>query len=81
MVSTGKITKAQREKKERDDATAATIRATLTDYYPGKWAQLVSYGPTCCCTLKTKWVAAGGGVPAGVCPLHPWSHIFTRAGS
>lgn len=79
-MTTGKITKAQREKKEHDDETATSIRATLNDYYPGKWAAEANYGPVCSCTLKTKWIAAGGGVPAGVCPVHPWSHIFAKAG-
>lgn len=79
-MTTGKITKAQREKMERDAHTTDAIRLTLGDYYPGKWAEQVSYGPTCCCTLRTKWVAAGGGVPKNQCQLHPWAHIFTKAG-
>lgn len=80
-MTTGKITKAQRERKERDDATASVIRQTLDGYYPGKWAEQVNSGPVCSCTLKTKWVAAGGGTPTGICPVHPWSHVFTKAGA
>lgn len=80
-MATGKITKAQREKKEHDDETATSIRATLNGYYPGKWAAEVNYGPACLCGKPLgKWASFGGGIPSGICYRHPWSHIFAKAG-
>lgn len=53
------------------DADRARIKATLDDYYPGKWAELVSPGPACRCgKRRTPWQAAGGGIDDGRCPRH-----------
>lgn len=81
MATTGKLTKAQREKKEHDDATASLIRASLVGYYPGKWSDILRVKPVCICGKPMqKWHAEGGGVPNGICYRHPWAHVFTKAG-
>lgn len=79
MATTGRITKAQREMKERMDIATEGIRAQVATSYPGRWAAEVNYGPACCCGLKTKWIAAGGGIPQGTCARHPWAHMFVKA--
>jgi hypothetical protein len=82
MATTGKITKAQRERKERDDVVTVGIRAQVATYFPGRWAGEVAYGPACCCGVHAfKWPAAGGGIPSGICHRHPWAHLFVRADS
>lgn len=79
MVTTGKITKAQLANKIQMDIATEGIRAQIATAYPGMWAAQANYGPACCCGLRTKWIAEGGGIPTGTCARHPWAHMFVRA--
>jgi hypothetical protein len=86
-MATGKATKAQREQRERDDATAGVIREQLVTWEAGRYAQMVqalggplgSYGPACICGKRViEWTSEGGGKPNGICYRHP--KMFVPAG-
>lgn len=53
MVRPKKPTKAELLAVEQAELRER-IRATLDGWYPGKWAELVNYGPACNCGLRMR---------------------------